>query len=111
MEHKKIAKIEFNISLDENNIPDEIIWNATDSDVKNNKIKAVMISMWDDVTKESLKIDLWTKKMMAEEMKFFTVQAIDSLSDTYKRSTGDDVIADEIKKFALKIGKKLNVLK
>ena len=35
-----------------------------------------MISIWDSENKSSLKIDLWTKKMMVEEMKFFTFQIL-----------------------------------
>ena len=56
------------------------------------KAKAVMISIWDGEQKSSLKINLWTKEMMAEEMKFFTFQIIDSLADNYKKSVGDEMI-------------------
>tara|TARA_B100000902_G_C27163026_1_gene839765 strand:- start:379 stop:717 length:339 start_codon:yes stop_codon:yes gene_type:complete len=110
---KKItnAEINFKVSLDVNNVPENIVWNATDSDIKNNEAKAVLISIWDGVKKSSLKIDLWTKDMMAEEMQFFVFQILDALGDTYKRSVGDEKIASEIKDFAKKIGKKSNVLK
>ena len=70
-----------------------------------------MISIWDGHEKSSLKIDLWTKDMMAEEMKFFTFQILDSLSSTYKKSVGDEKISNEIKEFAKKIGKMSKVLK
>ena len=49
--------------------------------------------------------------MMAEEMKFFIVQILDSLSDTYKKSVGDDKVAMEMKQFTKRIGKMSNVLK
>ena len=92
-------------------MPEDITWDATDSSKKKNKAKAVIISIWDGVDKTSLKIDLWTKEMMAEEMKFFTFQILDSLSATYKKSVGDEKIANEIKNFAKHIGKISNVLK
>lgn len=112
MKDKKItAEINFKIDLDINNVPENIVWDATDSEIKNNKAKAVLISIWDGVQKSSLKIDLWTKEMMAEEMKFFTFQILDSLSETYKRAVGDEKIAQEIKDFAAHIGKSSNVLK
>ena len=108
---EKTAIIKFKVNLDVNNIPEDISWEATDSQKKQNKAKAVMISVWDSIDKTSLKIDLWTKEMMAEEMKFFIVQILDSLSDTYKKSVGDDKIAMEIKQFAKRIGKMSHVLK
>ena len=107
----KTANINFKVNLDANNVPEEITWEATDSQHKKNKAKAVIISVWDGEKKTSLKIDLWTKKMMAEEMQFFIIQILDSLSVTYKRSVGDEKIAMEIKKFVQRIGKMSNVLK
>ncbi len=107
----KKANINFTIQLDENNIPDSISWHASDDGDKKNYAKAVIISIWDGKDKSSLKIDLWTKDMMAEEMKFFTFQILDSLSDTFQKSVGDQKISKEIKKFAKKIGKMSNVLK
>mgnify|MGYP006131836471 CR=1 FL=1 len=108
---EKSAAINFKIDLDINNVPEKITWDATDSDVKNNPAKAVIISIWDGVAKSSLKIDLWTKEMMAEEMKFFTFQILDSLANTYQRAVGDEKIAKEIKDFAKHIGRSSNILK
>ena len=108
---KKKAKINFKINLDENNIPEEINWSASDSDFDSKKAKAIMISIWDGEQKSALKINLWTKEMMAEEMKFFTFQILDSLADNYKKSVGDEKISVEIKDFAKKIGKAINVIK
>ena len=105
------ASINFSIKLDVNNVPEQITWDATDSGQVENKAKAVMISIWDEAEKNTLKIDLWTKEMMAEEMQFFTFQILDSLSETYKRAVGDEKIAMEIKEFAKHIGKISNVLK
>ena len=109
--NKKTATINFKINLDPNNIPEEITWEATDSQNNQHKAKAVIISVWDGEEKTSLKIDLWTKEMMAEEMKFFIVQILDSLSDTYKKAVGEDKIAMEMKQFTNRIGKMSNVLK
>ena len=109
--NQTVATINFKINLDVNNVPEDITWDASDNKTKKNKAKAVIISIWDGVDKTSLKIDLWTKEMMAEEMKFFTFQVLDSLSETYKKSVGDEKIAIEIKNFAKRIGKMSNVLK
>jgi len=109
--NKKTAEINFKVNLDNNHVPENLFWQATDDSEKFNEAKAVMISIWDGVEKSSLKIDLWTKDMMAEEMKFFLFQILDSLSETYKKSVGDDKIAIEIKEFAQRIGKLTDVLK
>ena len=108
---QKTGIINFTIDLDSNNIPEKINWEATDSGNQKNDTKAVMISIWDASQKSSLKIDLWTKEMMVEEMKFFTIQILDSLGDTYMKSTNDEKIGNEIKMFAKKIGKMSNVVK
>ena len=109
--NKKNASINFSVDLDENNIPEEIRWSATDSGDKVNTAKAIMLSIWDGVDNSSLKIDLWTKDMTTEEMKFFIVQILDSLADSYKKSIGDEKVVNEIQVFAKKIGKISQVLK
>jgi len=92
--------------------PEELFYyNKIKDEIKNNKAKAAIISIWEDSSKSSLQIDLWTKEMMAEEMKFFVFQILNSLSDTYKKSVGDEKLAKEIKDFAIHMGKKSNVLK
>ena len=111
MKKKTSAEIKFDIELDVNNVPEKIHWEATDGDKKKTEAKAVIISIWDGQNKTALNIDLWTKEMMAEEMKFFTFQIIDTLAETYKRSVGDEKLAKEIKDFAINIGKKSKVLK
>jgi len=109
--NKKVANINFQIHLDENNIPENITWEATDNKNRKSDAKAVMISIWDGEDKTSLKIDLWTKEMMAEEMNFFTYQMLDSLADSYQKAVGDEKVSKKIKDFAKNIGKEINVLK
>ena len=65
--NKKNASINFSVDLDENNIPEEIRWSATDNGDKVNKAKAIMLSIWDGVDNSSLKINLWTKSKSPRE--------------------------------------------
>ena len=109
--NQKQGIINFKINLDANNIPENIIWEATDQKGKQNQTKAIMISIWDGHNKSSLKIDLWTNVMMVEELKFFKFQILDALGDTYKRATNDEHTGNEIKNFAKKMGKMSKVLK
>ena len=70
-----------------------------------------MLALWDQDENNTLRIDLWTKEMMVDEMKKFTCQNIITLADTFERSTGEQKIADEIREFGKEIAVKLGVLK
>ena len=69
MEHKivKSSEIKVNIELDINNLPVGIKWSAEDGNIINSPAKAFILSMWDHVQKNTMKIDLWTKDMSVEE--------------------------------------------
>jgi gliding motility-associated protein GldC len=41
-----------------------------------------MLSVWDSKSKESMRIDLWTKEMPVDEMKIFFHQTLVAMSDT-----------------------------
>jgi len=86
----KSSKIEFNVSLDENQIPETIHWTSQDNNIFNAGTKALLLSVWDSKTHETLKMDLWTKEMPLQEMKVFFYQTLRSLADTYQRATNDE---------------------
>jgi len=86
----KSSKIEFNVSLDENKIPESINWSADDNNILNEETKAILVSVWDDNKHETLKMDLWTKEMPLYDMKVFFYQTLKSLADTFQRATNDD---------------------
>ncbi|MBL7724436.1 MAG: gliding motility protein GldC, partial [Chitinophagaceae bacterium] len=63
------STITIDVHTDDNRIPDSIAWSATDTSIENaQKAKAMMISFWDGAEKAALRIDLWTKDMMVDEM-------------------------------------------
>ena len=105
---EKKSEINFSVSLDENHVPEKIEWSASDTgedEVKN--AKAMIISLWDAKENNTLRIDLWTKDMMLDEMKHFFYQSIITMSDTYERATNDKEIAEEMREFGKKIGEKM----
>jgi len=59
------------VELDENRIPERLHWEAEDGGIINQEAKAMLLSVWDHKTKETLRIDLWTKDMPMDEMKLF----------------------------------------
>ncbi len=60
----------------------------------------MMLAFWDGKEKSALRIDLWTKEMMMDEMGDFFYQTLMTMADTYDRATHQKELVDEIKKFA-----------
>ncbi len=89
-------KVILEVGLDENRIPEEIKWTATDAGIEKEPAEAFLLSVWNDQTKETLRLDLWTKNMKLYEMQFFIWQTIQSLAETYRKATSDDKMADTI---------------
>jgi len=97
IKHKN--KVIFEVELDENRIPEKITWSADDADIKNAPAEAIMISVWNDQTKETLRLDLWTKEMKLFEMRVFFYQTLKSMAEVYRRASNDDRMADTMLDF------------
>jgi len=105
------SEIKFNIELDENRVPERLSWSAQDGGVQDEEAKAIMLSIWDSKAKESMRIDLWTKDMPVDEMKIFFHQTLVAMSDTFKRATDDEKMADTMKDFCDYFAEKLELTK
>ncbi|HEY2647685.1 MAG TPA: gliding motility protein GldC [Puia sp.] len=93
--------IQIQVLLDENKMPSDISWSAPDNSPENTrKAKAFLLSLWDGSDKAALRIDLWTKDMMIDEMEDFFYQTIMTMADTFKKATRHDDLAVEMKSFA-----------
>ena len=108
---KKEAKISIKVELDENKIPESLIWSAPDGGVKNKISRAIFLSIWDHQNKESLSIDLWTKKMPVDEMNEFFYQSLLTMGETFYRATENVKVKDALKKFSESIEKDLGINK
>jgi len=101
------STIHIDVLMDANRVPETIAWQASDTGAESaQKAKALMLSFWDGADKAALRIDLWTKDMMIDEMADFFYQTLMSMGDTYQRATRNGVLAQEIKKFAQAFYKK-----
>ncbi len=101
------STITIDVDLDEGRTPQTISWSATDSSMDSaRKAKAMMLSFWDGADKTSLRIDLWTKEMMVDEMDYFFYQSIMSMADTYARATRHNELVNDMKNFAQEFYKK-----
>jgi len=58
-----------------------------------------------------MKIDLWTKDLLADEMKRLVHQTLLGLSDTLERATDEKEAANEMRKFAQELGEKMDLFK
>ena len=95
------STIKIDILLDPNKVPEQISWSATDSQADMvQKAKAVCLALWDGADKTALRIDLWTKDMMMDEMGDFYYQMLMTMADTFKRATNQQGLTDDMKKFA-----------
>jgi len=95
------SSIKIDILLDPNKVPEQISWSATDSAADMaQKAKAMCIAFWDGADKTALRIDLWTKDMMVDEMADFYYQMLMGMADSFKRATQQQEITDDMKKFA-----------
>lgn len=105
------SRIELNVELDENRVPEKIRWTAEDGGISNEEAKALMLAVWDAKTQETLRIDLWTKDMPVDEMKVFFHQTLVAMSDTFQRATQDDKMSATMKDFCDYFAEKLELKK
>jgi gliding motility-associated protein GldC len=99
MGHK--SNINIQIELDEDKMPSTIEWNAPDGGVEGlQKAKGMLLGLWDGEEKSALRIDLWTSKMMVDEMNDFFFQSLMGMADTYNRATRNGALAAEMKEYA-----------
>lgn len=105
------SKIELNIELDDNKVPENLSWTAADGGIQDEEAKAILLSVWDNKSKETLRIDLWTKDMPIDEMKQFFHQTLVAMSDTFYRATQDEKMTATMKDFCEYFAEKLELKK
>ncbi|MDQ6757876.1 MAG: gliding motility protein GldC [Bacteroidota bacterium] len=101
------SSIKIDVLLNPDKVPQQITWSATDSNADMvQKAKAMCIAFWDPADKTALRIDLWTKDMMVDEMADFFYQMFSTMADTYERATKQKELSADIKNFAKDFYKK-----
>jgi gliding motility-associated protein GldC len=105
------SDIKITVQLNADKVPQQISWSATESTADTpQKAKAVFLAFWDPIDKTALRIDLWTKDMMVDEMADFYFQIFTTMADTFQRATKHNGLSDEIKTFAKDFHKKFAAL-
>ena len=93
------SEIKLKITVDENQLPHKIEWEAPDAN-EGSICKSMMLALWDEKENNTMRIDLWTKDMMVDEMADFFYQNLMGMSDSYLRATQDKALAESFKTFA-----------
>ncbi len=95
------STISIDVQLDENRIPEQIFWKASDSTADmEQQAKAMLLAFWDGADKSALRIDLWTKDMMVDEMADFYYQVFMTMADSFQRATNQPQLTADVKTFA-----------
>ena len=109
LKEMKTSDIKITVGLDENNVPDKLLWTAQDGGIEQEEAKALLLSVWDSKAKETLRIDLWTKDMPVDEMKQFFHQTLVAMADTFQRATADEKMSDTMRDFCEYFAEKMDL--
>lgn len=105
----KKSEIKFQIELDEQNLPKNIQWDASDKESEGlESTKSISVNVWDNLNHATLRIDLWTEEMSVVEMKRFYIDILGGMAQTILNSTGDEYMSEEIKEMCDRLVKHVN---
>jgi len=106
----KTAEIKLTVTLDDNNVPENIMWESTDSQSKEAlPVKSFMLALWDQNYKNTLRIDLWTKDMPVDEMKRFFYETLQTMGDSFLRATGEKNIVEDLRDYCAHFADKMEI--
>ncbi|MCP4457461.1 MAG: gliding motility protein GldC [Cytophagales bacterium] len=91
------SEIKLIVDLDENHLPEKIMWDADDKELPGpQETKSFSLSMWDHKAKNTMRIDLWSKDMPVDEMKRFYIDCLGGLSQSILNATGDEHMSSKL---------------
>jgi gliding motility-associated protein GldC len=104
---KKTSEIKIKVGLNEQNIPVDIKWKASDSEHERfNDCKSINLSIWDPVEKNSLGINLWTTDLMVDEMHSHYFRTLLNFTESYVRATKNPYAKELIQSLCTDLAKK-----
>jgi len=106
----KRAEIKLIVDLDDNNIPQNITWESTDSQNKDAvPVKSFMLALWDHNYKNTMRIDLWTNDMPVDDMKRFFFETLQTMGDSFLRATGEKNIVEDLRDYCAHFADKMEL--
>ena len=103
--------LKFEIELDENHLPLNIIMNSGENNVNEDRIKALMISAWSAYSKETLRVDLWTKGMPVNDMYIMFHQTMLGMAVSLEKSTGHNKLAGALRDYCHFFAEQTKIIK
>jgi gliding motility-associated protein GldC len=112
MTTKKHSKINLNVELGADRIPEKITWESTDNPQNEGPLecKAFLLSLFDKEHKDTFRIDLWTKEMQVSEMDRFVYFTLKGIAETYHRATQNTDLSNHLAKFTEFFGEESGIL-
>jgi gliding motility-associated protein GldC len=94
------SEIKLKVGLNEDKIPVDIKWMASDSDRGQfTDCKAFSLSIWDPTESNTLAINLWTEDMQTDEMHSFYFRSLMQMTESYFRATKNPMIKERMTDF------------
>jgi len=107
----KTSDIKIRVGLNEEKIPVEMHWEADDNGSSGpTACKAMILALFDEATKDTLRMDLWTKDMQVTEMDRFFFQTLRAMADTYYKATQNAALASAMQQFVQYFGEKTEII-
>ena len=103
------SDIEINVELDEEKMPTNIAWRSR-QDANWMNCKGMMLAFFDKETKDTFRIDLWTKDMQIMEMDRFIFHTMRSMADTYLKATSNKELVEEMQAFVTHFAKSTGLI-
>jgi gliding motility-associated protein GldC len=108
----KTSEIKVKVGLNQEMMPTKLLWAADDNPTGEwSEVKAMLFSVFDKDSRDTLKIDLWTDEMRVDEMNRFMYQTLRSMTDTFYRATQNTEMANHMMSFVQYFGEQTEVLK
>lgn len=101
----KQSDINIKVLLDNESVPEKILWNATDKEGGEEETKTFSLSIWDSPNQNTLRIDLWNKEMPVDEMKRFYIDCLGGLAQSILNATGDEFMSSAMNRLCDKLVK------
>jgi gliding motility-associated protein GldC len=106
----KSSSIHIRVGLDKDNFPAEMEWHTDEQPEKLHQSKAMLLSLFDMESKDTVKIDLWTSEMQVMEMDRFFFQTLRGMADTYYKATRNAKLASAMQQFVQYFGEETEII-
>ncbi|HEX5625408.1 MAG TPA: gliding motility protein GldC [Saprospiraceae bacterium] len=106
----KTTDIILKVALDDEQVPERIFWKAEGQQEEWIQAKAFLLSIFEEDSKDTLKLDLWTKEFQMNEMDRLMFHTLQSLCETYRKATNNQELAQAFRGFVNHFGEKTEII-